>query len=494
MSKRYALIIAVEAYQDSGITGVKYAENDANELASVIKQHGFLDANTKMMLSSSATKTRIESAIRTFFRPLEAEDHLLVFYAGHGFSESGQNFITCYDTILTDLTATSVHLQALIKELRRAKCQRILLLLDCCHSGLQIDDSMRGLLSEMTDNEFEDFCEESKYHIAFASCNTDEYSFSSDKLKHGIWTHHVIEAFDGLNKVALDRDRYLTTSSLQNYLSREVPRTLRRTFTGAQTQTPRFWGNLSREVILADFAEIFAKREAECETSLAGFKKASFLGLTWGSVRSLSGFRKFHRVPDQINDTTRSFVQSVGTDDLSKKTTDLYEKLKDDFHYRRREIDMNEDDGRISILTPDFTVNIDLDIDEEDPTQYVISMEVAEIRNVSAIETDSFASVFDDCFDRIVIAFTPSVPVKDIIDSIEQLDDPDSISVQYPVDAMKCTVQIEGFPAKLYFDFRSLTVKLERKATVYNLLMLSKKLPLILGDHKISALLPAPEE
>ncbi len=494
MSKKYALIIAVEEYQDSGITDVKYAENDARKLASVIKQHDFSGTNTKLMLSNLATKTRIESTIRTFFRPLEADDYLLVFYAGHGFSENGQNFITCHDTILTDLTATSVHLQALIAELRKSKCQKVFLLLDCCHSGLEIDESMRGLLSKMTDDQFKDFCKESKYHIAFASCNTDENSFSSDKLKHGIWTHHVIEAFDGLNKIALDRGKYLTTSSLQNYLSQEVPKTLRKTVTGTQTQTPRFWGNLSREVILADFADIFAKREAESETSLARFKKASFLGLTWGSVRSLSGFRKHHRVPDQINDFTRSFVQSVGAEDLSEKTTDLYEKLKDNFSYTRRQIDMDEDDGDISILTPDFTVNVGLDIDDDDPTQYVVSMEVTEIRNVSVIETDSFASVFDDCFDRIMLAFTSSVPVKDIIDSIEQLDTPDSISVQYPFDAMECTVEIEGFPVKLHFDSLSLTLELERKSTVDNLLMLSKKLPLILQDHKISALLPSPEE
>ncbi len=493
MKEKHALIVAVETYQDRRITPVKYAENDASALASVIRQHGYLETNATLLFSSSATKARIESTLRTRFRSLEEDDNLLVFYAGHGFSSNGKNFITCHDTVLSDLPATSIPFQVLFTALRESRCQRIVLMLDCCHSGLPINESMRGLLSEMTDDEFEDFCGESQYHIAFSSCNIDELSFSSSNLKHGIWTYHLIEAFEGANKRVLDRDRFLTASSLQSYLSLEVPRTLRRTLTGTETQTPRFWGNLSREAILADFAEIFARREAESKASLSELKRASFWGSIRGSVRSLSGFKKYHTVPDDVNDTTRSFVQRIGSEHLSERATDTFGRLKSTFSYKRREIDMDEDEGSVSIQTPDLTVNMYLDIDD-DPSQYVLATEVTEIRNLPAIETEAFARVFDNCFDRIVFEFTAAIPIEEIIDKIEDLDDPDSISVKYTPDATECTVKIEGFPAELHFAPRSLTLKAERRSKVDKLLSVSKQLPNLLYEREISTLLPSPEE
>lgn len=259
---KYAFLIAVEQYHDAAINAVQYAESDAKEFASALASHGYAKEMQTTLLSSSATKTRIESVFRTTCESLRKRDQLLLFYAGHGFSDAGHNYLTCHDTIIADPSRTSIRLQWFLDTLRKSDCENALLFLDCCHSGLPIDESMRGLLSDMTDAEFKEFCADSEYHLAFAACKTDQKSFSSSALKHGIWSYHLIEAFSGRSKNALDRDKFLTASSLQAHLSSEVPRTLRYTFTGTRTQTPRCWGNLSREFILADFTDIFAERDA----------------------------------------------------------------------------------------------------------------------------------------------------------------------------------------------------------------------------------------
>ena len=187
MNEKHAVILAVENYQDQQILPVHFAENDARDLLRALSQHGFEERNTTSLLSSQATKTRLESLFRTRFASLEEDDQLIVFYAGHGFASAGSNYITCHDTVLTDLTETSIHLQALFSSIRESRCRSVILLLDCCHSGLPIDQCMRDLLSNMTNQEFENFCEESGYHIAFASSDTTEFSYSSDMLKHGLW-------------------------------------------------------------------------------------------------------------------------------------------------------------------------------------------------------------------------------------------------------------------------------------------------------------------
>lgn len=490
MEKKYAIIIAVEEYQDRKISSVKYAENDAHGFSAAIEQHGFLKSNIILLTNEKATKTRIESTIRTTLKLLGKDDQLFVFYAGHGFSDAGKNFITCNDTVYTDLSSTSISLQSIFSEVRKSKSQRVIFFLDSCHSGLEIDESMRGLLSEMTDEEFENFCNESKYHAVFASCEHDESSFSSSMLNHGIWTYHIIEALNGNNKRALERKVYLTTSSLQNFLSKEVPITLQNTFTIRKTQTPRLWGNLSREFIIADFKEIFNQRKAESKTQTQ-LKKASFLGFKLGSIKSLSGFKKGYRIPEYVSDTTRNFVRNVGSEELTEEANEIFGNLQSNFKYKRREISFSQDSGFTTILTPDFTVNISLDLDEDDLSQYIITFDLTEIKNPDSLTTKAFADTFDNVFDRTSFYFSKPPNIEEIIDAIEDIDNPDKIRVDYHADASACTIYIDGFSGYINVDSSGISLIHRRKTTVGNLLEITNKLPSILVENKISGLLPA---
>lgn len=492
--EKYALLVAVETYQDKRISKVIYAENDATELAASIRDVGFPDANIAVMLSAAATKTRIESAIRTLCRRLRPEDELLFFFAGHGFAENGHNFITCHDTVLSDLPATSIKLQDIFSWLRSSKVLKAVILLDCCHSGFEIDESMRGLLTqEMMDDEFSDFCGESEYHMAFASCRLDEKSYPSRDLKHGIWSYHVIQAYRGEATKALNRKRFLTASSMRDYLSDAVPRTLRRTVAGIATQNPRVWGDMSREFILADLGDVLARREAASKPTVVNLARASFLGFVSGSVKGLQGFRRNHRVPDKVCDTTSGFVKQVGADDLHEASESIHNAIKEHFSYRRRDLDVSEDSGCVTIMTPQFTVNITLDIDDDDPSQYDLATEVTDIRDPSVLDTDEFASVFDDVFDRIVFELSDSLPIEDIIDAIEEIDDPDLISVTYPKNADHCTVKAKGLIGVLVFDGREITIKMRSKTGTAKLLGESRALPNLLLDRGISGLLPSPK-
>lgn len=489
MEEKHAIVIAVEKYQDKKISSVQYAENDAKEFAGALGQHGFHDSDITLLISEHATKTRIESTFRTILRKLDKDGQLFVFYAGHGFSDANNNYITCHDTVYTDLTSTSVRLQSVFNHVRKSTCQRVIFFLDSCHSGLDIDESMRGMLSEMTDEEFQNFCKESQYHVVFASCHHDESSFSSSSLKHGIWTYHIIEALNASNKRALERRVYLTTSSLQNFLSKEVPLTLKNTFTSRKNQTPRLWGNLSREFIIADFKEIFERRRTESKTTTQ-LKKASFLGFKFGSIKSLSGFKKGYRVPEYVSDTTRNFVRNIGSEELTNEANEAFSNLQSNFKYKRREISFNQDSGSASILTPDFSVHISIDLDEEDLGQYVITFDVSEIKNPDSLTTKEFADTFDNVFDRTSFYFSRSPNIAEIIDTIEEIDDPAKIRVEYPADASKCTIFLDGFSGYILVDHNGISLIHRHKTTVQNLLEITNRLPILLIDNRIAGLLP----
>lgn len=489
MGNKYSILIAVEKYQDARLRPVKWAEADASAIAKALEVHGYTDAFRTILLSSSATKTRIESEFRNCCRALARDDELLLFYAGHGFSDGGHNVLTCHDSVYTDLTDTSIRLQWLLDIIGRTPCERAVFLIDSCHSGLTIDESMRGLLSEMTDAEFKAFCEKSEYHIAFSACRTDQKSYSSDLLKHGIWSHHLIEALEGANKKALERGVYLTASSLQNFLSDEVPRTLRHTYTGTHKQTPCCWGNISRETVLADFTDIFAVKDARKAAGLGELRRVSFWGHNWGAVKSLSGFKRFHKVPDEVNSATQSFVQKIGVQELSDEGKGLYGKLKDAFGYKRQDLTFTEDEGSTSIITPDFTVNITVDIDGDDPSQYDLAIEVTDIRNPSAVNDEAFANVFNRKFDRIILETSGDLSVKKAIDLIEDADDK-GVSVEYEPDMDECTVSVDGFGASVVLRAHEIELSFKQKEKVAVLLDSFKQLPLVLKTGNIAGLLP----
>jgi len=246
-SKR-AFLVAVEKYQDPSINGVAFARSDANELAQTLERHGF---KCSVFLDEQATKTALESQLKKAVKSLVEGDTFYFFYAGHGFSRSNRNYLTCFDVQRSDAANTSLSIQRIFKLLNESPCTRAVLFLDACHTGWTADDSMRSLLDDLSEAELEKFFRDAKYCIGFSACRTDEQSRSSKHLKHGIWTYHLIQAFNGHAPDAIVRGRYVTDGSLLNYLRTEVPRAVKGEVPTAD-QTPTQFGNRESEFMLVD--------------------------------------------------------------------------------------------------------------------------------------------------------------------------------------------------------------------------------------------------
>lgn len=491
---RYVLSIAVEEYQDSRISPVYYAENDASEFSESLKSIGLNPKSTELLLSSKATKTAIESKLRTITKYLTEEDELFLYYAGHGFAQAGKNYITCHDTINSamEIAFTSVSLNYIFNVIRESACQKVMLFFDSCHSGLQISDDMRSLFSEMTDDEYKDFCQESEYYIAFSSCASDELSYPSTKLKHGVWTYHLVQALKGSAPSALVRNRFVTSSSLQNYLSAEVPRLLRQIRTDKAVQTPTCWGNMSREFIVADLKDVINARKAKASSkgSLNAIKDTLIRSRQVGAVRSLKGFKKHHKVPTDINHATRGFVQNVGTEDVRDMVEATHAKLKSKLKYMRRDLKVDHDDGYSTIVTPDFTYSVYLGIDEDEPSQFVLEEDISEIQNPDIVCDERFSNIFDGCFDSVEISFKEIVNIEAIIDAIEEQGE---FAVQYPSDTSYCSFSPEGRGMTIRFEPDRLMLIYSRKFQIEDMLEDCKGLPSYMNDAGVLEQFPGIE-
>jgi hypothetical protein len=431
-----ALAIAIEKYKDSLIDSVRFAQADALEFTLALQLHGF--EIQKLMLSHDATQSTMRSHIKRGLARLREDDTFFLYYAGHGFSDGGKNFVTCYDTDPSDLVPTSLSLNWIFEQLELSKSQRVAIFLDSCESGITKLDHRRGLYGLMSEAEIDAFFKESQFRICFSACKTSESSYSDGTLKHGIWTYHILKALRGEAPQALENGRYLTAHALQNYLSREVPLTVRQSRSDPAVQTPWMYGGHSRDFKIADLGSILQARSVS-KLSDKQIRRI-FIRVTENiDVKRLRGFRKgFHRVPSSLNSTTRSFVETISSADVDERVKSVFEEIQSSFDYKRREAKCMS--GKI--LTPDFEYTASCTQNDEDPTLATLTEEV---RNMSAgiINDDRFSDVFSGHFDEVVFELDENIKVEEIIDVIEG-SDTKGFKIEYPGDASWCAIRFSG--------------------------------------------------
>jgi len=450
MGKKLAIVIAVEKYADTRIQAVKYAEVDAKGFAKALENGGPLD--TIFLLSGKATKTTINSQVRQQVKALTKEDYLYIFYAGHGFSKNGHNYITCYDTDLDDLEDTSIKLKEMLDTCGKSDCKRIALFLDSCESGITDLPEIRGIYATMSATELDDFFQAAEYRTCFASCKTSESSYSSDVLKHGVWTYQVIQALEGNARTALEKGRYVTAFSLQNYLAAEIQRTLRKAFSKPKSQTPWVNGSQSQDFVIADLDDVLKKRTAVKPGN--DQVKRVFLQLEESvEIRSLSGFIKGrHRVPEWNSGATQSFIQGISQKEIEEEIEKVHGRIRTHMNYKRK--DMIIDTGHI--VTPDFEFWAECNQDSEDAASAVISHRLTNI-SPKIIDDDGFNQAFDGCFEDITFEFKEEVDVKDLIDHLEELD-ASNVELDYDADCSYCDLTIQGSNLEIRITGSGVTV------------------------------------
>lgn len=455
--KKHAILIAVEDYSDPAITNVAHAKHDAEEFSKVLEIHGFDKVTQLVLINSQATKAVIESKVRKVIKSLREHDILYFYYAGHGFSKGAKNFITCHDTIDSDWEGTSVALSPIFDELQDSECERIVLFLDCCESGIKATPGMRGIYDNLKEHELEKFLDDAKHCMCFTACRSDEGSWSSNILHHGIWTYHVIEAFNGDAQLALERG-ILTANSLQNYLKREVPRTLRKTYTTSRDQTPWMYGASSGDFALADLRDILEERSEKADKGVSMVTEMSFAVEDTKGLRSLSGWKKSHRIPDHYNHTTEAFAVSCAADELKADLDNVYEQLKDAFGFTRRELQTSElEDGTGTIITPYFNYSVTITLNPDELDAVIWRRTVDAIMVPEQIASEAFANVFDDVFDTLEFWLPTKVDIEDFIDATEAAKIPD-LKIKHDRESTYCELQLEGAVGTVTLKSQSLSI------------------------------------
>ncbi len=247
----HAVVIGVDAYKR--VPRLRYAVRDARAFADYLTGHlGVPKGNVTLLLDEAVTLrsllTELGVALRRAAGP---KDTVLIYYAGHGATEPDsanpdgdglEKYLLPHDADPDALFGTALSMAALQSVFGRIRSDRLIFLADACYSGAvggrTILTARRATVSE----NFMNRLSRGKGRIILSAAGANEVAKEDERLGHGVFTYHLIEALKG--KADKDGDGYVTVDEAFAYLASVVPRA-----TG-QTQTPVRKGETVGQVYL----------------------------------------------------------------------------------------------------------------------------------------------------------------------------------------------------------------------------------------------------
>jgi uncharacterized caspase-like protein len=143
-SKRWALIVGVDSYEDKQITPLYAASNDANALADAFTRYAGFPKEQVILLSSNQPAERQPTRGNVLLRlanlaRLIPKDGLLLFaFAGHGIERNNQAFLLPSDAKMSDniriLQSTALSVTEIKDWVQEMSVKQVIILLDACRN------------------------------------------------------------------------------------------------------------------------------------------------------------------------------------------------------------------------------------------------------------------------------------------------------------------------------------------------------------------------
>jgi formylglycine-generating enzyme required for sulfatase activity len=234
-----------------------YTRNDILEFREALLSSGFDDEHIVVMHDDvsklkniryvpNADQIRKELALLT--GTLESDDSLIVALAGHGvqFQGEAKSYFCPADSDLDDAERKRlIALSDVYDQLEQCRARKKLLLVDACRNDpqSQLSRSRASVdLESVTRPQAEPVPEGI---LALFSCSAGQQSYEYPDVKHGIFFHHVLEAWKG---GADDGDKELTLDELVAFTRKRTQTFARLNL--ATIQTPEMKGSFSGTWVL----------------------------------------------------------------------------------------------------------------------------------------------------------------------------------------------------------------------------------------------------
>jgi hypothetical protein len=240
--QRWAVVVGVSAYQNSGIPSLAFADRDARAFADFLRTEsggGFDDDHLRVLINQDATIANIRDALINFLSQAIDIDLVIIYFAGHGAPEPARPnnlYLLAHDTDPNLLGTTAFPMWQIQDVLARyITAKRIVVFSDACHSGgISVNYATRGLAvteSNLINQYLSDLSRSKEGVVVFTASAAGEVSQEFPDLGHGVFTYYLLEGLKGA--ADFNNDYTVTVNEVMQYVEEQVKRRTR----GAQNPT-----------------------------------------------------------------------------------------------------------------------------------------------------------------------------------------------------------------------------------------------------------------
>lgn len=231
---RVALCIGVNKYDHARLKPLSFAENDATRFAASLR-----DAGYKVVLMTTAagradpalapTKKNIDAQVKNLLDNRKKGDVVMLAFSGHGLQfdkDPDCHFCPVDAAPFADKKQSLVSLERIYADLGKCGAGAKMLLADCCRDdpdptkGRGAEEALVRVPPEGV--------------LALYACSPQERAYENQKLRHGVFFHHILEGL----AAQPGRGEDLEFEGLALTVRREVPRTVLKLAGEGKPQNP----------------------------------------------------------------------------------------------------------------------------------------------------------------------------------------------------------------------------------------------------------------
>lgn len=231
-TRREALIVAADRYEDPKLRALRAPARDAEELARVLGNPDVGDFQVEVSLNEPDHVVRRK--LSEFFRDRGRDDLLLLHVSCHGLKdEDGTLYFASSNTTVDHLEATAIPSEFVNRQMTKSRSRRIVLLLDCCFGGA----FARGLVHRAGESVAikEEF--EGQGRVVLTASRAMEYAFEGENREGdahpSIFTSAIVHGLES-GDADRDGDSRVSIDELYDYVYDRVRET-------TPNQTPSKW-------------------------------------------------------------------------------------------------------------------------------------------------------------------------------------------------------------------------------------------------------------
>ncbi|QDU62893.1 putative CtpA-like serine protease [Planctomycetes bacterium Pan216] len=330
MPRVWAVVVAIEEYEDQRIPGRRFARRDGAELYDVITSpsivgaspdHAWLltdrpDAKRGALL---ATASNLRGVLRTISRQSGPHDILLLSFKVSGIPSGSEFRWLLHGTDFSRLSETTIRSSELKDLIEHVRCHDVLTLADVCFAmPARVLERQAALADANWPGLFKGLLGPRRF-VFSANEAHDPCPVSTDH-REGLFAHTVIEGLSGKADTAGEEpDGWITAAELWDYLAKQLPVAAQETVgTDANAIPVLFGGEQPPYVRIARHTEVWPQRRKQLGDLLEAHQAGRIDAETYADgVRLLRMMPRFDEDRELRRDYERFLAGELKGKDLS---------------------------------------------------------------------------------------------------------------------------------------------------------------------------------